>query len=107
MNKVYRKIVAYNPSTNTVSCLKMLPYEMAIDDKASDEAFFEVYMQTDKVAEMVVGVSIGGDIYQLSPASYGTYIKENSSTMGFINKSKFLVAVASYHKKNNIPFDIY
>lgn len=107
MNKVYRKIVAYNPATNKVSCLKMLPYEVAIDDKASDEAFFEVYMQTDKVSEMVVGVSIGGDIYQLSPASYGTYIKENSSTMGFINKGRFLVAVADFHKKNRIPFEIY
>ena len=107
MNKIYRKIVAYNPSTNSVSCLKMLPWETAIDDKASDEAFFEVYMQTDKVAEMVVGVTVGGSIYQLSPASYGTYIKENASTMEFINKSKFLVAVATYHKKNNIPFDIY
>lgn len=105
MNKVYKKIVAYNPTVNTVSCLKKLDIDQAMDDKASDEAFFEVYMQTDKVAEMVIGISVGGDMYQLSPASYGTYIKENSTTMAFVNKNKLLVAIADYHKKHHIPFD--
>lgn len=105
MNHYYKKIVAYNPSTNIVSCLKKMEIEASMDDKVSDEAFFEVYMQTDKVSEIVIGVSLTNDIYQLSPAPYGTYIKENSTTMEFINKGKLLVAIANFHKKNNIPFD--
>jgi len=106
MKHNYRQIVAYNNVSNVVTNLLLLPETTIFNSKASDEAFYDVYMMANKGEEMIIGVSLGGDIYQLSPAAYGTYIKEDSTTLArFINKSKFLCAVADYKKKNNIPFD--
>ena len=107
MNRIYKKLVAYNPATNTVSCIKMLDWEVAIDRKASDEAFFEVFYTIDRVRELVIGVGMDGDIYQLSPAPYGTYIKENATTVRNLNKGKFLCAMDKYHAENKLPYDIY
>lgn len=107
MNKVYKKIIAYNPTTNSVSQIKLLTYSEATDGKASDDAFYDVYNNMDKQHEIVVGVSAYGNYYQLSPAGYGTYIKENEGSMKFINKGKMLVAVADYHKKFRIPYSLW
>lgn len=106
MKHNYKKIVAYNNVTNTVSCLRRLPESALFNSRASDEAFYDVYMMADKGVEMIIGISLTGDMYQLSPASYGTYIKEDATTISkFIHKGKLLVAIADYQKKNNIPFD--
>ena len=104
MRHSYKKIVAYNPAENTVSYLKVMTEDMIFDSKASDESFYDVFMNVDKVTNVILGISLTGDLYQLSPAAYGTYIKEDDKSVSFINKSRFLCAVADYHKKNNIPF---
>lgn len=98
-------MVIYNPITNTVISCRKLDYDDAIDEKISSEIFYELYMQTDKISEVIIGVSLCNRLYQLSPAQYGTYIKESASTTQFFNKSKFLVAVADYQKQHHIPFD--
>lgn len=102
MKHCYRNIVAYNPNDNVVtSCVKM-GEETLFDSKASDEAFYDVFMTVDRVTDIIIGVSLTGDMYQLSPAAYGTYIKEDSKSMCFLNKSKILVAIADYKKKNRM-----
>ena len=105
MNHCYRKLVAYNPIENCVTVYKKMGEEYLFDGKASDEAFYDVYMLADKTIDMIIGVTLGGDLLQLSPAGYGTYIKEDSRTMKMLNKSRILVAIADYQKKNHIPFD--
>ena len=105
MRHAYKKIVAYNPAENVVTSCKKVPEDAIFDSKASDEAFYDVYMSVDKVTNMIIGVSITGNMYQLSPAGYGTYVKEDERSLEFINKSKLLVAISDYMKKHNIPFD--
>lgn len=105
MNKLYRTIVGYNPSKRQVTFYRHLTYEQAIDPKESDEAFFGVLEAIDPTHEMIVGITIAGNYYQLSPANYQTYIKENAKTMEHINKGALLVAIAKYKREKHIPFD--
>lgn len=105
MRHAYRKIVAYNPADNVISnCIK-ISEEVIFDSKASDEAFYDVYMSVDKVTNMIIGISLTGNMYQLSPAGYGTYVKEDEKSLSFINRPRLLVAISDYMKKHNIPFD--
>lgn len=107
MNKVYRKMVAYDPTSNRVSYVHLLTYEQAIDDAESDDAFYDTYEHANHQREMIIGITIGGSLLQLAPSGYGTYIQETENTMRFVNKSRFLCALSDYHMKNGIPFDIF
>lgn len=105
MNKIYRKIIVYRPSTNEVQYLEKLSYEAAICGVASDRCFYRAYNAMDKVRDVVIGITLGRDMYQLSPAAYGSYVKESDKSMELFDRSKILCAVARYHAKNNIPYD--
>lgn len=105
MRHAYKKIVAYNPAENIVTACHKMSEDAIFNSRASDEAFYDVFMSVDKVTNMIIGVSLTGNMYQLSPAGYGTYVKEDEKSLAFINRSKLLVAIADYMKKHNIPFD--
>lgn len=105
MRHSYKQIVAYNATDNLVTFCRRLGEETLFNSKASDEAFYDVYMSVDRVTNMIIGITITGEMYQLAPAGYGTYVKEDARSAEFINKSRLLVAIADFKKKNNIPFD--
>ena len=105
MNKVYKKLVVYSPTDCKISWIEKVPYDTAIDEKASDAVFYHVWDLVNRSREIVVGVTIGGDFYQLSPAGYGTYIKESYSSMELIDRSKLLCAIARYHETHKMSFD--
>lgn len=105
MNKLYKCIVAYNPMKNEVTWYRKVAYEEAIDHALSDAAFFEVHEVLDCSQEVILGISLMGNIYQLSLASYATYIQESAKTAQFFKKGRVLTAIATYKKKHNIPFD--
>lgn len=102
MKHCYRNIVAYNPTDNVVTACKVVSEDALFDSKASDEAFYDVFMTVDRVKDIIIGVSLTGDMYQLSPAVYGTYVKEDSRSMNLLNKSRILVAIADYKKKHRM-----
>lgn len=105
MNKVYKKIIIYCPTDNTISHLKIIPYDDAIDERASDAIFHEIWKKVNKSREIVVGVTIGGDFFQLSPTQYGSYIKESWNSMQLIDRPRLLCCIAKYHEEHKIPFD--
>ena len=105
MRHAYSKIVAYDPANNQIACCLKVDADMMMDEKASDEAFYNVYLAVDRVSNIIIGITITGDMYQLSPAVYGTYVKEDARSLSFINRPRLLVAIADYMKRNNIPFD--
>ena len=105
MNKVYSKLVIYCPTDNKISWLERIPYDTAVNEKASDEVFFATWELVNRSREILVGVTLGGDFYQLSPAGYGTYIKESWKSMQMIDRPKLLCAIAEYQKSHKIPFD--
>lgn len=107
MNKVYKKLVAYNPTRNEVTYIRLLTYGEATSRKASDEAFYSVYHLIDKQNTIIVGVTIRGNYLQLSPSAYGTYIKENESSMRFVNKGKMLCAIEKYHQEHNLEYNLF
>ena len=107
MNKVYRKLVAYNPTKNEVTYIRLLTYAEATNNKASDEAFYSVYHLIDKQKTIIVGITIRGNYLQLSPSAYGTYIKENESSMRFVNKGKMLCAIEKYHQEHHLEYDLF
>lgn len=105
MNKVYKKIFIYRPGEDKVTFLKRLPYGVAADQWASDEAFYDVYKRADHKREIVVGESIFNNYYQLSPAAYGTYIKENASSMKFINMGKMRCSLVRYIEEHHLSWE--
>lgn len=105
MNKVYKELVVYSPTDCKISWIEKVPYETAIEEKASDEVFYHVWELVNRSREIVVGVTIGGDFYQLSPAGYGTYIKESWNSMELVNKPKLLCAIAHYKESHRMSFD--
>lgn len=105
MNKVYSKIVIYRPSTNEVQYLTLVPYETAISGTASDRLFYDVYERANKAKDIIIGITLGRSMYQLSPAVYGSYIKESEKSMELLNRSRILCAIARYHAKYKIPYE--
>lgn len=107
MNKVYKKLVAYNPTKNEVTYIRLLTYAEATNKKASDEAFYSVYHLIDKKKTIIVGITIRGNYLQLSPSAYGTYIKENESSMKFVNMGRMLCAIEKYHQEHHLEYDLF
>lgn len=105
MRHNYKQLVAYDPAENRVTVYKSLGEEYLFEEKKLDTAFYEVYYKTNRMNEMVLGISVSGDLYQLSPAAYGTYIKEDAPSTRFLHKGKLLCAIAKYKQEHNIPFD--
>lgn len=102
MRHCYKKMVAYNPSDNEVVACKLLDSEMIFDSKAYDEAFYSILMSVDRVTCIIIGVSLTGDMYQLSPVTYGSYIKEDSGSIAFLDKPKLLCAISKYQTAHNL-----
>ena len=106
MKKFYRVIVAYNPLENKITEFRRLDMYSGTYEKDSTEMFYKVLGLIDRTSDIILGKTINNNFYQLSPTPYGTYIKEDASSVDkFINKSKLLVAIANYQKEKNIPFD--
>lgn len=105
MRHNYKCIVAYDPAENQITFYKGLGEEYLFEEKLLDTAFYEVYYNTNKMNEMILGISVGGDLYQLSPASYGTYIKEDSTSTRFLKKGRVLCAITAYKQKHDIPLE--
>lgn len=105
MRHNYGRIIAYDPIDNKVTVYKPLGEEYIFQDKKLDEVFYEVLAKTDRMNEMVLGFSLTGDMYQLSPAGYGTYVKEDIYSAQRVDKGKVLAAIVHYKKQHNISFD--
>lgn len=105
MRHNYRQIVAYDPVDNKVTVYKALGEEYIFEGKKLDEVFYEVLAKTNRMNELVLGFSLSGDMYQLSPAGYGTYVKEDIYTAKMISRGRILTAIATYKKEHHLPFD--
>lgn len=105
MRHNYKQIIAYDPADNKVTAYKFLGEQYIFAEKELDAEFYKIYYGTNRMNEMILGISVGGDLYQLSPANYGTYIKEDSTSTRFLKKGRILCAITEYKKKHNIPFD--
>lgn len=106
MKHSYRRIVAYNPSENVVTAMEVIDPENIFYNSVYQKAFKDVYEQADVSTDMIIGVGLARELYQLSPAPYSNYIKEDTETMKFIDRSKFFRAVDVYHAKYKIPYPI-
>lgn len=104
MKHSYRKIVAYNPTKNEVTAMEQIDPDRIFSQTVYAKAFHDVYDKADTSTEMVVGIGLARELYQLSPAPYSNYIKEDIETMKFIDRPKFFKAVDDFHIKNNIPY---
>lgn len=107
MRHNYGRILAYDPVEDRVTVYKPLGEEYLFEDKKLDEVFYEVLAKTDRLNELVLGFSLTGDMYQLSPAPYGTYVKEDFYSAQKINKNRVLAAVSRYKLQHRLPFDEY
>lgn len=98
-------MLAYNPVKKEVTVYRAFTEDDIFDSQLYDETFYEVWALSNHTTETVIGFSLTNDIYQLSPAGYGTYVKEDYYAGGSINKGAVLTAIAEYKKKNNVDFD--
>lgn len=104
MRHNYRKILSYDPVKKEVTTYRELGEEYIFKTKWYDEIFFEVWALSNHTAEVVLGFSLSGDMYQLSITEYG-YVKEDLYSAQTIPKGSVLTAVATYKKKHNLPFE--
>lgn len=102
MRHSYKKIVAYNPVKNVVTGCALVPAEMLFRSKAVEKLFWQVYNEANMGENLIIGVGITDELYQIAPTSYDKYIKEDNTTIKHINRSKFLVACAKYQRENNL-----
>lgn len=107
MKHSYRRIVAYNPSKNVITAMEVMTPDQIFCASAYSRAFSNVYDKANTSEEMIIGVGLAKELYQLSPAPYSNYIKEDVDTMKFIDRGKFFRAVDDYHAKHRIPYPNY
>ena len=107
MRHNYKHLLAYDPALDKVTVYKFLGEEYIFEERMLDEAFYEVLSKTNRMDEMVLGFSLTGDMYQLAPAGYGTYVKEDLYSTQMLSKGKVLRALAKYKMDNNIKFEEY
>lgn len=105
MRHNYRRILAYDPIKKEVTAYRAFTEDDIFNSRLYDEMFYEVWALSNHTTETVIGFSLTNDIYQLSPAGYGAYVKEDIYGGGSINKGAVLSAIARYKAKNNIVFD--
>lgn len=107
MRHNYRHFVAYDPIKKEISVYKRLGEDYHFKSHRLDEAFYEVLGKANRLTEVVLGFSASGDMYQLSPAEYGVYVKEDSVTAAKIHKGAVLAAISRYKMAHHIPYDEY
>lgn len=105
MRHNYRKMLSYNPVEKRVINYIELGEEYLFASRRLDEEFYKLWGLSNHTTEAILGVSIGGDLYQLSPVEYGSYIKEDLYSAQTIHKGAVLTAIATYKKQHHIPFD--
>lgn len=104
MRHNYRKMIAYDPVKKEVKDYRSLGQEYIFNGQKYDEVFYELWALSNHTTEVLLGISLSGDLYQLSPASYGRYVKEDFYSAQTINKGSVLRAVSEYIMRNNLPF---
>lgn len=104
MRHNYRKMLAYDPVKKEVKIYRTFRERDIFNGQKYDEVFYEIWALSDHTTQVVLGLSLSGDMYQLSPASYGRYVKEDMYSAQTINKGSVLRAVAEYIMKNKLPF---
>lgn len=107
MRHNYRQILSYNPVKKEVLVYRPLGEDVIFRPRIYLETFYEVWGLSDHTNEIVLGLSLTNDLFQLSPAEYGTYIKEDWYSGQDINKGSVLAAISRYKLKHNLPFDEY
>lgn len=107
MRHNYSRMLSYDPAKKEVIRYRALGEDYLFKDKWYDEVFYEIWALSNHTTEVVLGFSVSGDMYQLSPASYGKYVKEDIYSAQTIPKGAVLAAISRYKLKNNIPFDEY
>lgn len=105
MRHNYRRILSYDPIKKEVTAYRAFTEDDIFNSRLYDEMFYEVWALSNHATETVIGFSLTNDIYQLSPAGYGTYVKEDIHGGGSVNKSAVLSAITRYKEKNNIKLD--
>lgn len=102
MRHWYKKIFAYNPTENKVTVLKIMPESALFNSRMMGEGFWEVYNAADHTSTIIIGASLTNTYYQLSPAPYGTYIKEDAGSMEMIDRIKLLGAISRYQTEHKL-----
>lgn len=105
MRHNYKRIFSYDPIKKEVTNYRSLGEECIFNSHWYDEIFYEVWALSNHTNEVVLGVSLSGDMYQLSPAGYGKYVKEDAYSAQTIHKGAVLTAIANYKKAHDLPFD--
>lgn len=105
MRHNYRRILSYDPVKKEVIQYRALGEDYIFNFRRYDEVFYEVWALSNHTTEVVLGFSLANDMYQLSPASYGTYVKEDMYSAQTIPKGSVLAAIANYKKRHHISFD--
>lgn len=105
MARYYRDIITYNPYTNKVTYLRHLGMDERFVNRIYLEAAREILEAQDPATEIAIAVTPDNEIYQLSYSPSKKYIRENLSSMKFINREKVLVAVSQYKTKKRMWVD--
>ena len=105
MRHNYKRMFSYNPVEKEVTNYRPLGEAYLFREMLYEEVFWQIWALSDHGREVILGMSLNGDLYQLSPASYGSYIKEDLYSAQTIHKGAVLTAIATYKKKLNLPFD--
>lgn len=102
MRHSYKKMVVYDPGNREVRACRLIKAEHLFNDRMYEAAFWDLYNGMDRTTCTVIGVTITGDTYQLSPAPYKKYIKEDAASMQFIDHGELVSAMLKYQTKHKL-----
>lgn len=100
----YRAIFAYDPVSNKVGKCKFLNSKYLFRGDLFSTVYSIVYRESDHTKEIILGVSITNDIYQLSTQEKG-YVKEDSYTVRGIKRGRLFRALSQKQVEMNVKTD--
>lgn len=104
MRHNYKAIFAYDTATNKVGACKFLGTVYLFNSELLDTVFKKIYRQADFSKEVVIGITLTNDVYQISKDYW--YIKEDFYTAKNLDKGKMLSALSKKAKELNISQEL-
>lgn len=106
MNQLYEHLFTYNPKKKAVTFYRNLTLAEADSDAFAKDAILGVIDAQDPATEVVLGMTFGGKIFQISQAQYGgKYIRESENAARFFDRGGVRIAIGQYLDKKQKLLD--
>lgn len=102
----YRAILSYDPVTSKIGNYKLLGSYYIFRGDLLTTVFNKIRRASDLKREIIIGITLTNDLYQLSE-QVGGYVKEDSTSLVGINRSALLRALSVQCERDKVEYSSY